>query len=67
MSAPKTMAVLLHTDWPLLSKQKLGLVALADTLPQDQTVLIDGLINFLDCLQDAVVADGVIAECEVFP
>lgn len=47
-------------DWKLLAKQKLNLVELAPTVTQAQANLFEGLIQFLDHLQDD-------AECRGYP
>ncbi|SHG88735.1 hypothetical protein [Bradyrhizobium erythrophlei] len=44
--------VLAKTDWALLAQQKLALLRI------DGNPAVDGLINFLDALQDAAEADG---------
>jgi hypothetical protein len=59
--------VLACTDWTLLSKQKLALVAKAtDGAILVKQELADGLLHFLDAIQDAVVADGIAQEALVF-
>lgn len=48
-------------DWPLLRKQKLMLVSMAndeDRLTSEVEVL-DGILNFFDALQDDAVKSGV--------
>lgn len=51
--APTTVrAVLEQTDWTLLAKQKLALLRV------DGNEMFDGLVNFLDALQDAAEAEG---------
>ena len=56
------------TDFQLLANQKLTLINLAssDGLPEQQRKDLDGLINFLDGFQDAVVDSGVLPEEKVF-
>lgn len=44
--------VLKQTDWALLAQQKLALLAIEDN------PAVDGIINFLDALQDAAAAEG---------
>lgn len=47
-------------NWRLLRKQKIHLLQ----MPDDE--LTDGVIGLIDALQDAVVAEGVATEKEVF-
>jgi len=49
-------------DWTLLTEQKIRLIEEASGNPW-----MDGLVNLIDSLQDAVVADGLVEENEVFP
>ena len=44
--------VLAKTDWKLLAKQKAELISAADNL------LLEGLLNFLDAIQDAAEEEG---------
>ncbi len=61
-----------NTDYQLLLKQKQSLVELTD--PDDNLFKnpnlidhIDGLLNFLDGLQDAIVESKILPEKIVFP
>lgn len=68
----RTREVLDATNWPLLQAQKKSLLWVLDSqacaeLHEEGLADIDGLVNFVDCLQDAVVADGLKPEQEVFP
>jgi hypothetical protein len=60
------------TDYQLLLKQKQSLLEIIDpdimhfTDPLRITHL-DGLLNFLDGLQDAIVESGILPEEHVFP
>jgi hypothetical protein len=43
-----------NTDWELLAQQKLALIRLCASEP-----MFDGLLGFLDAIQDAAEADGL--------
>lgn len=45
--------VMRRTDWTELEQQKLALISAADDRP-----ILEGLLNFLDAVQDAAKADG---------
>ena len=49
--------VMAQVNWPLLREQKATLVGLAVSSEVRQAAL-DGVINLLDAIQDAAVADG---------
>jgi hypothetical protein len=51
-----------HTDWVKFSDQKAALIAACDNSPQ-----LEGLLNWIDQLQDAIVQQGLISEHAVFP
>lgn len=56
------------TNWRLLQQQKLTLLRLADadeTSPEDQEH-INGVISFLECIQDYVVDGDYVIEEEAF-
>lgn len=57
-----------QTDYKLLTSQKQTLLHLLDRdlLNSDQDQDLQGLINFLDSFQDAVVDSGVLPEEKVF-
>lgn len=57
-----------QTDYKLLTSQKQTLLHLLDRdlLTGDQDQDLQGLINFLDSFQDAVVDSGVLPEEKVF-
>ena len=58
-----------ETDFKLLKKQKLHLldiIDLKDQVGEDQVDAIHGIVNMIDAFQDAVVADGIKTEKEVF-
>lgn len=57
-----------QTDFKLLTSQKQTLLHLLDRdlLNSDQDQDLQGLINFLDSFQDAVVDSGVLPEEKVF-
>lgn len=56
------------TDFALLSQQKLTLLNILErhTVNSIQAEDINGLINFIDAFQDAVVDAGVLPEEEVY-
>lgn len=54
-------------DWALLGEQKLELVRVLDTVPPESAQLLEGLLNFVDTLQDHAVDVLGIPENEVFP
>ena len=63
--------VMMMTDWTLLREQKLSLVnaSMDGTNPSMASIpmrVLDGLIHFLDNIQDAVVHDGLVADETVF-
>ena len=53
-------------DYALLQTQKLTLLHLASVHDGHQRESLDGIIALIDELQDAVVADGIKAESDVF-
>jgi hypothetical protein len=57
------------TDFALLLQQKQTLLNLLDRdlLNSHQDQDLQGLVNFLDAFQDAVVDSGVLPEAQVFP
>ena len=57
--------VLRATDWKLFRQQKRYLLRMMDVL-KDEDEHLDGLLNFLDAIQHAVVDEGVKTEQEVF-
>lgn len=61
-----------RTDYRLLLKQKQTLLEIIDpdTMHFDdpgRITNLEGLLNFLDAFQDAVVDAGVLPEAQVFP
>lgn len=52
--------VLAHTDWELLAQQKATLVQClnAREWSQETTAHLDGILNWIDALQDAAENDG---------
>lgn len=58
--------VMLDTDWDLLTRQKQALLDMPFAGKEAEN-LIDGLINWIDSLQEAVVHDGVAPVSQVFP
>lgn len=50
------------TDWAKFNEQKQALIAACDNSP-----VLEGLLNWIDTLQDAIVQQGLISEHEVFP
>lgn len=60
-----------NTDFALLAKQKHSVLLILDPDPmgftdQDRDQHLEGLLNFLDSFQDAVVDSGVLPEEKVF-
>jgi hypothetical protein len=60
-----------RTDYVLLAKQKESLLKIIDPDPMgfsdpDRITNLEGLLNFLDSFQDAVVDSGVLPEEKVF-
>ena len=66
----KTGRVIRTIDYPLLKKQKEGLLdhitRNRGSIMSDKIALFDGLICLIDEIQDAVVEDGIKTEKEVF-
>lgn len=57
------MTTMRNTDWRELQRQKMELLRRT----KDDDALMMGLVHFLDAVQDAVVAEGIASEGEVFP
>lgn len=53
-----------NVDWTMLSQQKEKLISMISGM--DEPHLLDGLVNFLDHIQDSAVKNG-IEESIVFP
>lgn len=53
-------------DWKRLRKQKAALVEIGPKLTHNQFMLVDGVVNFLDYIQDCAVEQGVVSEKKVF-
>lgn len=51
-----------NTDWALFVKQKQALIAACEDHAE-----LEGLVNWIDQLQDALVEDGLAPEQQVFP
>ena len=63
----KVTITLENVDWKLLQEQKESLVKHAmDTKESDLRDCLDGVINFLDAIQDAAVNQNQVTEKEVF-
>lgn len=58
-STDGVLPTLRMTDWPLLRRQKLWLL-------QHDTPEANGLLHWIDAIQDAVVAEGMAKEVDVF-
>ena len=58
-----------NTDYPLLQQQKAILVELVtnSSFSQEKDEALDGIINFIDAYQDAIVESHIKMEEEVFP
>ena len=52
--------VVRETDWRLFALQKQWLI-------EQNGEHVDGLLNWIDAMQDAIIADGIEEECVVFP
>jgi len=50
-------------DWHLLRQQKYDLFELEEFIPSE---LLDGLLGFIEAIQDAAVTDGIVTEVEMF-
>ena len=61
-------AVIHDVDYDLLYKQKMLLLELRDSSKtnEQQALLLNGLVHFLDAFQDAVVNDNELPEQRVF-
>ena len=59
-----TQPLTLNIDWPLFHQQKLTLIALANDPYQTPEVIehLDGVINLLDALQDALEPETETSE-----
>ena len=64
--AQRLLEALNNTDWTALRLMKADLIGLVDSPLTQNPALIEGLINFLDAIQDAVVDDQIASEKEVF-
>lgn len=64
----KTHAVIMEIDWNLLrdSKQLLLGIQNIQNLSVEQNYFMKGVLSLIDCLQNAVVEDGLFKEEEVF-
>ena len=56
--------VFARTDWRLLARQK---VALGDPCHSEFANAVDGIINWISAVQDALVDSDTLAEDVVFP
>lgn len=56
--------VFAKTDWQLLAQQK---TRLADPLSPDYANTVDGVLNWISAVQDALVDSGLYEETRVFP
>ena len=55
-----------NINYELLIEQKLQLIRLANNHNEIVTTALDGVINLIDAIQDAVVADSIKTEEQVF-
>ena len=60
----KVAEVFACTDWCLLARQK---VVLGDPNHSEFANAVDGIINWISAVQDALVDSGTLAEDIVFP
>lgn len=51
-----------ETDWFLFHRQKQWLINQADT-----SIMAEGLLQWIDAIQDAIIADKFLDEVDVFP
>lgn len=63
-----TTKVISNIDFAMLNNQKMTLLRLMDTILEDEKQYDDvqGIINMIDSIQDAIVRDGFRTEAEVF-
>ena len=63
---------MIETDWPLLRNQKESLlniinhISKGEPIPNVYVADLDGLVSFIDFVQDAVVTDGIEKKSNVF-
>lgn len=64
MIGTHTQSVFDHTDWKLLKKQKLALLATLAEYDErgEENLGLAGILNWIDALQDAAAADGYPVE-----
>jgi len=55
-----------NTNWPLLREQKEILFNISLNVSEPEEEALDGIVHFLDAIQDAAVEDGFATEAEVF-
>ena len=60
-----TKEALQGVNWPLLREQKEYCINEANN-NSECSEIYDGIVHLIDALQDAVVADGIVSEYEVF-
>ena len=62
--------VIHNIDYDLLREQKLQLIKISNEYEKGKRIVLfdtlDGIINLLDAIQDAVVADGIKTKIQVF-
>lgn len=64
---PRELAtVFVRTDWHMLAQQKARLIDLNLTNPGDLAA-VDGILNWISAVQDALVDSGAWEEETVFP
>ena len=63
----ETLKVMSNIDYTMLNNQKMTLLNLVDLMPENdlQAKDLDGLINMIDSIHDAIVKDGFRTEAEV--
>ena len=63
-----TIKAIQGIDFEMLKKQKLGLLKVLDVVLPEESMYeaLNGILNMIDNIQDAVVRDGFEKEKEVF-
>lgn len=64
----ETLKVISNIDFALLKEQKLELLKVLDVILPEESMYeaLNGILNMIDNIQDAIVRDGFRTEEEVF-